>query len=133
MKKVLMINIGLLALLVYVWSSYNHRQTIVNHENPINNYSVIEVNCSSGYRGGSNILIEYNSKRYYVGITSQQCKSFNPQNIKLFYDKENDKVFERNELTIRYIVFYSILYLGSFIWLCAIIRKRKTSYTCLGS
>lgn len=125
MKRVLLINVVLLALLVYVWSSYNHRQAIINCGNPISNYSVIEVNCSSGYRGGSSILIKYNSKRYYVGIKPSQCKSFNPQNIKLFYDKKNDKVFEQSELTVRYIVFYSILYLGSCIWLCAIIRKRK--------
>ena len=44
--------------------------------------------------------------------------------VKIYYDKENDKLFERNELTIRYIVFYSIIYLCSFIWLYIIIKKN---------
>jgi len=54
MKKALFINIALLFILIYVCTSYNHRQTIVNTERPI-----------------------------------------------IYYDKENDKLFERNELTIR--------------------------------
>jgi len=78
MKKALFINIALLFILIYVCTSYNHRQTIVNTERPI-----------------------------------------------IYYDKENDKLFERNELTIRYIVFYSIIYLCSFIWLCTIRFKHK--------
>ena len=41
---VALINIGVLALAVYVWISYNHRQTIFNSEEPIQNYSVLEVN-----------------------------------------------------------------------------------------
>jgi prolipoprotein diacylglyceryltransferase len=47
----------------------------------------------------------------------------------IYYDKENNKLFERNELTIRYIVFYSIIYLCSFIWLYIIIKKNyKNKY-----
>ena len=88
-------------------------------------FLVLEINCSSGYRGGSNLLVEFNAKKYYVGITSRQCKSFTLDKVKIYYDKENDKLFERNELTIRYIVFYSIIYLCSFIWLCTIRFKHK--------
>lgn len=125
MKKALFINIALLFILIYVCISYNHRQAIVNTERPIEDFSVLEINCSSGYRGGSTLLVEFNAKKYYVGITSRQCKSFTLDKVKIYYDKENDKLFERNELTIRYIVFYSIIYLCSFIWLCTIRFKHK--------
>lgn len=129
MKKVLFINIALLFILIYVCISYNHRQAIVNTERPIEDFSVLEINCSSGYRGGSTLLVEFNAKKYYVGITSRQCKSFTLDKVKIYYDKENDKLFERNELTIRYIVFYSIIYLCSFIWLYIIIKKNYKKNT----
>ena len=129
MKKVLFINIALLFILIYFCISYNHRQAIVNTERPIEDFSVLEINYSSGYRGGSTLLVEFNAKKYYVGITSRQCKSFTLDKVKIYYDKENDKLFERNELTIRYIVFYSIIYLCSFIWLYIIIKKNyKNKY-----
>lgn len=50
MKKVILLNIGLLAILIYAWFSYNHRKAIVNCEKAITDFSVLEVNCSSGYR-----------------------------------------------------------------------------------
>lgn len=125
MKKIILVNVSLLAILVYVWCSYNHRKNILNYEEPINKFSVLEVNCSSGYRGGSNILIEFNKKQYYVGITTKQCRSFSPKIIKLYYDYDKDEVFEQSELTIRHIVFFIVLYLGSCVWLYVIIRKNK--------
>ena len=125
MKKVLFINIALLFILIYVCISYNHRQAIVNTERPIEDFSVLEINCSSGYRGGSTLLVEFNAKKYYVGITSRQCKSFTLDKVKIYYDKENDKLFERDAFPIRYIVFYFIMYLCSFIWLCTILIKNK--------
>ena len=87
MDKVVLLNVGLLAILIYVCFSYNHRKTIVNCEKEITDFSALEINCSSGYRGGSNLLIKFNTKQYYVGITTSQCKSFYPQTIKLFYVK----------------------------------------------
>ena len=51
MKKVIILNFGLLTIFIYAWFSYNHRNTIVNYEKAITNYSVLEVNCSSGYLG----------------------------------------------------------------------------------
>ena len=127
MKKYILVNIILLAIFVYVLSLYYHRKAIINCESPINTFSVLEVNCSSGYRGGSNILIEFNTKQYYVGITTRQCKSFNPREIKLYYDKAKDEVFEQNELTIRYVVLYFILYLCSCVWLFVIVKNQKSS------
>lgn len=60
--SVILINIGALAFDIYIWLIYDHRQTIINSEEPIQNYSVLEVNC---YRkSGSNILIEFKGKQY---------------------------------------------------------------------
>ena len=122
MKKVLLINIALLFILIYVCISYNHRQAIVNTERPIEDFSVLEINC--GWKLGSTLTVEFNAKKYYVGITSRQCKSFTLDKVKIYYDKENDKLFERDAFPIRYIVFYFIMYLCSFIWLCTIIIKK---------
>ena len=94
----------------------------------ITNFSVLEVNCSGGYRGGSNLLIEFNAKQYYVGITASQCKSFSSKKIKLFYDKECDKIFEQHDVTVRYTVWYFILYLCSCLWLFCIANNRRTQW-----
>ena len=126
MKQVLQvffINIALLFILIEGCITYNHRQAIVNTEKPIENFSVLKIDCN--WRSGSTLLLEFNEKKYHVGIHIRQCKSFTLDKVKIYYDKENDKLFERNELTIRYIVFYSILYLCSFIWLCTIRFKHK--------
>ena len=122
---VCLINIGLLAIFLYAWFSYNHRKAIVNREKEITNFSVLEINCSGGYRGGSNLLIEFNAKQYYVGVTTSQCKSFTPQNIRLFYDKECDKVFEQHDVTVRYVAWYFILYLCSCVWLFAVVNNKN--------
>ena len=127
MKKYILVNIILLAIFIYVLSLYYHRKAIISCESPIHKFSVLEVNCSTGYRGGSNILVEFNTKQYYVGITASQCKYFNPQKMKLFYDKENDKIFEQHDVTIRYIVWYFILYLCSCVWLFVIVKNQKSS------
>ena len=127
MKKVLLVCIGLLAVLIYVWSTYN-RKAIDTTGKPIQNYSVLEINCSRGFRGSSTVLIEFNSRKYYVGIKSSQCKDFDTNKIKLFYDKEKDEVFEQSEVTIRHIVLYLVLFLGSCIWLCVrIIRNNRVN------
>ena len=120
---VALINIGVLALAIYVWISYNHRQTIFNSEEPIQNYSVLEVNCRR--RMSSSILIEFNGKRYYVGIARNKCIQFDPQKIKFFYDKERDEVYEESGLVVRHVVFYFIFYLCSCIWLFVTIWKRN--------
>ena len=129
--QVLFINIALLFILIYACISYNHRQAIVNTEKPIENFSVLDINCNS--RMGSTLTVEFNAKKYYVGITYPQCKSFTLDKVKIYYDKENDKLFERDELAIRIVVFYFIMYLCSFIWLCTIIKKKyKKTYSLCG-
>lgn len=75
--SVILVNIGLLAAAVYMWLIYDHRQTIIKSEEPIQNYSVLEVNCRR--RTSSSIVIEFNGKRYYVGISRDKCVQFDPQ------------------------------------------------------
>ena len=121
---VALINIGVLALAVYVWISYNHRQKIFNSEEPILNYSVLKINCG-GRRMSSSIVIEYNGKQYHVGVARNKCKPFEPQKIKFFYDREKDEVYEESGLVKRHVVFYFIFYLCSCIWLFVTIWKRN--------
>ena len=130
MKQVLQvffINIALLFILIEACITYNHRQAIVNTERPIENFSVLETDCRSNRSGSSILLVEFNGKKYHVGVTYDQCKScksFTLDKVKIYYDKENDKLFERDELAIRIVVFYFILYLCSFIWLITVIKKK---------
>ncbi len=43
----ILINLGCLALFLEAWLSYNHRQSIIEFEKPIGNYSVLEINAHS--------------------------------------------------------------------------------------
>ena len=125
--QVLFINIIALFYFIYACISYNHRQAIINTERPIENFSVLETDCRSNRSGSSILLVEFNGKKYHVGVTYDQCKScksFTLDKVKIYYDKENDKLFERDAFPIRYIVVFFILYLCSFIWLCTIIVKK---------
>ena len=117
----ILVNIGLLAVAVCMWLIYDRRQTIINSEEPIQNYSVLEVNC---YRkSGSNILIEFKGKQYYVEVVRDKCIQFDPQKIQFFYDKERDKVYEESGAVVRHLVPNFILYLCSCIWLFVVIKK----------
>ena len=123
--SIILINIGILAWAVYGWFLYNRRQTIINSEEPIQNYSVLEVHCRR--RSSSSIVIEFNGKQYYVAVDRDKCIQFDPQKIKFFYDKERDEVYEEGGLSIRHVVACFILYLCSCIWLFTVIRKRLSS------
>ena len=123
--SVILVNIGILAWAVYGWLLYNHRQTIINSEEPIQNYSVLEVHCRR--RSSSSIVIEFNGKQYYVAVDRDKCIQFDPQKIKLFYDKERDEVYEESGLVVRNLVVAFIIYLCSCIWLFTVIRKRLSS------
>lgn len=81
--SVILVNIGILAWAVYGWLLYNHRQTIINSEEPIQNYSVLEVHCRR--RSSSSIVIEFNGKQYYVAVDRDKCIQFDPQKIQFFY------------------------------------------------
>ena len=122
----ILVNIGLLAVAVFMWLIYDRRQTIIKSEEPIQNYSVLEVYCQTR-RNSSSILIEFNGKPYYVEIARNKCIQFDPQKIKLFYDKERDKVYEESGAVVRHLVPNFILYLCSCIWLFVVIKKRLSS------
>ena len=77
---VALINIGLLAVAVYMWLIYDRRQTIIKSEEPIQNYSVLEVNCRR--RTSSSIFIKFNGKQYYVAVARDKCIQFDPQKNK---------------------------------------------------
>ena len=124
--SVILVNIGVLAFAVYMWFIYDHRQTIIKSEEPIQNYSVLEVYCQTR-RNSSSILIEFNGKQYYVAVARDKCIQFDPQKIKLFYDKERDKVYEECGAVVRHLVPIFILYLCSCIWLFVVIIKRLSS------
>lgn len=124
--SVILVNIGLLAAAVYMWLIYDHRQTIIKSEEPIQNYSVLEVNCRR--RTSSSIVIEFNGKRYYVGISRDKCVQFDPQKIKFFYDKERDKVYEESGAVVRHLVPNFILYLCSCIWLFFVTKSANPVY-----
>lgn len=123
--SVILVNIGILAWFVYGWLLYNHRQTIINSEEPILNYSVLEVHCRR--RSSSSIVIEFNGKQYYVAVDRDKCIQFDPQKIQFFYDKERDEVYEESGLVVRNLVVAFIIYLCSCIWLFTVIRKRLSS------
>lgn len=123
LMSVILINVGALVFFFYGWMLYNHRQEIINREEPIQNYSVLEVNCR--YKTGSTIVIEFNGKQYNVRVARNKCKPFVPQEIKFFYDKEKDEVYEESGLVVRHLVGAFILNLCSCIWLFVTIWKRN--------
>lgn len=123
LMSVILINVGALVFFFYGWMLYNHRQEIINREEPIQNYSVLEVNRR--YKTGSTIVIEFNGKQYNVRVARNKCKPFVPQEIKFFYDKEKDEVYEESGLVVRHLVGAFILYLCSCIWLFVTIRRRN--------
>ena len=124
--SVILVNIGLLAVAVFMWLIYDRRQTIIKSEEPIQNYSVLEVYCQTR-RNSSSILIEFNGKQYYVAVARDKCIQFDPQKIQFFYDKERDEVYEESGLVVRNLVVAFIIYLCSCIWLFTVIRKRLSS------
>ncbi len=120
------INIVLLGLAIYAFEEYRHRTNIVSSEHPITDFNILEVNCNSGFRGGSSVKIAYNNKEYYTGIPTPRCKAGNVENLAYYYDAKNDAIFEDSELSQRYVVFYFILFLCSLLlWLYPEVRKRK--------
>lgn len=118
----LAINIALLCLAICVFIKFQHRNDIVKYEQPITDYSVLEVDCSGGFRGGSTIRVGYNGKNYYVGVNRKQCKGI--ENPSFYYDKQHDMVFEKDELTMKYVVFYFVIFTCSLLlWTFPEVRR----------
>lgn len=123
---VLIINIALLGWAIYAFAQYKHKTAIVASTHPITDFVIMEVNCSSGYRGGSSVRIACNNNEYYTGIPNTLCKTGNVEKLAYYYDSKNDVIFWERELDQRYIVFYFILFLFSLLlWLYPEVHKRK--------
>ena len=121
---VLAINIAVLCLAINVSMTYLHRNKIVKSEQPITDYSILEVDCGGGYRGGSTIRIEYAAKDYYVGVSRKQCKEI--ESATLYYDRQHDTVFEKNELSIRYIVcFFALFAFSLLLWTYPEVKRKS--------
>ena len=69
----LAINIGVLCFALYVAMTYLRQNYIVSCEQPITNYSILEVNCR-GHRMHSTVKIAYAGKDYYVGEAENFAK-----------------------------------------------------------
>ena len=110
---VLAINIAMLCLTINASMAYFHRNEIVKSGKPITNYSILEVNCSGGYRGGSTIRIAYLGKYYDVGVSRKLCKRTESANF--YYDKQHDTVFEKDELSMRQIAFFFAVFAFSLL------------------
>lgn len=118
------INIITLCIAIYVAGLYQHRMDIVDSKHPITNFAILEINYSSGHRGGSSVKVAYNGAEYYIGITSQQCKAENVENLEFYYDTENNTIFEKNNLNKRRVLFFFGLFLCSLLlWAYPEMRK----------
>ena len=123
---VLAINIAMLCLAINVVKTYHQRNEIVKSERPITGYSILEVNCSGGYRGGSTIRIAYLDKTYYVGVSRKQCKEAESTNF--YYDRQHDTVFEKEELSMRHVLFFFAMFAFSLLlWRYPKVRRYKAT------
>ena len=109
---VLAINIGVLCFALYVATTYQQQNYIVSCEQPITNYSILEVNCR-GHRMHSTVKIAYAGKDYYVGVSRELCKNIGQ--AEFFYDMQHDTVFEKDYLCMRHIVCFFVLFAFSLL------------------
>ena len=109
---VLAINIGVLCFALYVATTYQQQNYIVSCEQPITNYSILEVNCR-GHRMHSTVKIAYAGKDYYVGVSRELCKNIGQ--AEFFYDMQHDTVFEKDYLCMRHIVSFFVLFAFSLL------------------
>lgn len=122
---VLAINIGVLCFALYVATTYQQQNYIVSCEQPITNYSILEVNCR-GHRMHSTVKIAYAGKDYYVGVSRELCKNIGQ--AEFFYDMQHDTVFENDYLCMRHIVFFFVLFAFSLLlWKCPEVRKYQAT------
>ena len=122
---VLAINIGVLCFALYVATTYQQQNYIVSCEQPITNYSILEVNCR-GHRMHSTVKIAYAGKDYYVGVSRELCKNIGQ--AEFFYDMQHDTVFEKDYLCMRHIVFFFVLFAFSLLlWKCPEVRKYQAT------
>lgn len=122
---VLVINIGALCFALYAAMTYQRQNHIVQSEQPITDFSILEVN-DGGHRMGSTVKIAYAGKDYYVGINRKLCK--NMEKAKFFYDRQHDTVFEKDYLSMRLVACSFVLFAFSLLlWRCREVRRYKAT------
>ncbi len=118
---ILAINTGALCFALYIAMIYKHQNSIVLSEQPITDYSILEINIG-GRKISTTVKITYAGKDYCVGIDRKLCKNI------VFYDRQHDTVFEKDYLCIRHIVFSFVLFVFSLLlWMYPEVRKNKVT------
>lgn len=125
-REILWLNIINLLFLIGVIYVYYHRKNIIQHEQPISGYTVTEIHCGKG-RNHSTITVNFNNDTYHVGISRQQCKSFDPKNITLYHDKTWNLIFEKDNTSFRMVVAAALLYVFWCVWLIVVVWKYQYS------
>ena len=121
----LVINVGALCFALYVAMTYQRQNNIAQSEQPITDYSILEVNCG-GHRLRSTVKMAYAGKDYYVGVRRELCK--NIEQAKFFYDRKHDTVFEKDYLCMRHVVCSFVLFAFSLLlWRYPEVRKYKAT------
>ena len=67
----LVINVGALCFALYVAMTYQRQNNIAQSEQPITDYSILEVNCG-GHRLRSTVKMAYAGKDYYVTVSANR-------------------------------------------------------------
>ena len=107
--------------------TYHHRNEIVKSEQPITDYSILEVSKS---KYSSVIRVEYAAKDYFVGVSRKQCEG--TESVMLYYDKKHDTVFEKEELSMRLVVFFFATFAFSLLlWAYPEVRKKTRKESTL--
>ena len=105
--------------------TFQRRSKIVQMIQPITDYSILEVNCG-GHRMGSSVKIAYAGKDYYVGVRLKQCKEI--ESASLYYDRQHDEVFEKDELSKTQVVCLFVLFAFSLLlWRYPEVRRYKAT------
>ena len=89
----------LISFAFYVNYKYLSAIEIQKNNKPLENYYIIEINCSSSFRISSNIKISYNGEKYIVSVPNGICSKIKEKKTtpKFYYMEEKKIVFIENQ------------------------------------
>ena len=89
----------LLSLAIYLNITYLVGVEFQKNNQPIEQYSIIEINCHESSRMSSNVTISFNRDKYSLFVPSGICSDIADVKIKpkFYYMKEKNKVFLENQ------------------------------------
>lgn len=99
--------------LLFLFSLYFYQQEkeILKNDKKVE-CLVSRVNCNYGKRGGSTLWVDYQNKKYSVGVSDKICGNINEgQNILLFYNKRFDYIFLENHLSIKVVFIFLVFFI----------------------